>query len=254
MLNLPTPADPASAGSGWAGSVPDGSVPAGAEGSDSASAGSELLADTPAFAHVSASSIAFKGKVWDVRTDTFDYNGEPIVREYVDHTGAVAVLAIDENDRVLLINQYRHPVRAREWEIPAGLLDLADEHPLVAAKRELAEEADLVATEWNVLTEFYTSPGGSTEAIRIYLARGLSATAEAFDRTEEEADIQLRWVPLDECVDAVLARRVQNPSLVLSVLAAQASRSRGWSTLAPADEPWPRHPSHWATPDSADRS
>ena len=174
------------------------------------------------------------------------------MREYVDHTGAVAILAIDENDRVLLIKQYRHPVRAREWEIPAGLLDISGEHPLVAAQRELAEEADLVASEWNVLSEFSTSPGGSSEAIRIYLARGLSATAEAFAREAEEADMELRWVPLDDCVDAVLARRVQNPSLVLAVLAAHASRARGWVTLGSADEPWPRHPGSWS--DSSYRS
>ena len=114
---------------------------------------------------------------------------------------------------MLLIKQYRHPVRTREWEIPAGLLDVDGEDPLAAAQRELAEEADLVAAEWAVLADFVTSPGGSDEAIRIYLARGLSATPEAFAREDEEADMELRWVPLDECVDAVLARRVQNPSL-----------------------------------------
>lgn len=212
----------------------------------------DSLEDEPSFAPVESSAVAFAGKVWDVRRDTFDFNGEPIVREYVDHTGAVAILAIDENDRVLLIKQYRHPVRAREWEIPAGLLDISGEHPLVAAQRELAEEADLVASDWNVLSEFYTSPGGSTEAIRIYLARGLSATAEAFAREAEEADMEWRWVPLDDCVDAVLARRVQNPSLVLAVMTAHASRARGWSTLGAAEEPWPRHPGSWS--DSSYRS
>ncbi|TFD81254.1 NUDIX domain-containing protein [Cryobacterium psychrophilum] len=194
---------------------------------------------------VTDSEQVFAGKVWSIRRDDFDYNGATIVREFVDHTGAVVVLALDEQDRVLLIKQYRHPVRMREWELPAGLLDISGEDPLVGAQRELAEEADVVATEWNVLSDFYTSPGGSSEAIRIYLARGVSASAEVFARTEEEADIELRWVPLDECVDAVLARRVQNPSLVIGVLAAQVSRSRGWSTLAAGDAPWPGHPLNW---------
>jgi 8-oxo-dGDP phosphatase len=203
------------------------------------------LEDEPQFADVTSSEIVFEGKVWDVRSDTFGYNGDAIVREYVDHTGAVAVLAIDDHDRVLLIKQYRHPVRMREWEIPAGLLDITGEEPLVAAKRELAEEADISATEWNVLAEFYTSPGGSNEAIRIYLARGISEL-DAFERIDEEADIELRWVPLDECVDAVLDRRIQNPSLVIALLAANTAKQRGWASLGPADAAWPRHPSNLA--------
>jgi 8-oxo-dGTP pyrophosphatase MutT (NUDIX family) len=194
-----------------------------------------------------ASEIAFAGKIWDVRRDTFAYNGSTIVREYLDHPGAVAILALDEQDRVLLIKQYRHPVRVREWELPAGLLDEAGEAPLDGAKRELAEETDVAATDWAVLSEFYTSPGGSNEAIRIYLARGLSALPDAFDRTDEEADMEIRWVPLDECVDAVLERRIQNPSLVIGVLAAQVAQSRDWASLAPADAPWPRHPSNGKT-------
>ena len=209
-----------------------------------APAGHPPLEDEPVDADVSGSEVVFDGKVWGVRRDRFGYNGSAITREYVDHPGAVAVLALDEHDRVLLIKQYRHPVRMREWELPAGLLDEPGEDPAVAAQRELAEETDVAATDWSVLTDFYTSPGGSTEAIRIYLARGLRVLEDSFDRTDEEADMELRWVPLDDCVDAVLARRVQNPALALGALAAQASRSRGWATLAPADTPWPRHPSN----------
>jgi len=204
-----------------------------------------LLEDEFQFADVTSSELVFEGKVWDIRSDTFGYNGSAIVREYVDHTGAVAVLALDDQDRVLLIKQYRHPVRMREWEIPAGLLDVTGEDPLAAAKRELAEEADMSATDWNVLAEFYTSPGGSNEAIRIYLARGI-AELDAFERIDEEADIELRWVPLDEAVDAVLDRRIQNPSLVIALLAANTARQRDWATLGPADAAWPRHPKNLA--------
>jgi 8-oxo-dGTP pyrophosphatase MutT (NUDIX family) len=194
-----------------------------------------------------SSEVVFDGKVWDVRRDVFhlddgDARGERITREYVDHTGAVAVLAMDERDRVLLIKQYRHPVRRRDWELPAGLLDMTGEDPLLAAKRELAEEADLVAEQWSLLCEFMTSPGGSSEVIRVYLARGVSAAPDVFTRTEEEAGIELRWVPLDDVVDSVLARDAQNAILGLAVLAAQAGRSRGWQTLADANEPWTRHP------------
>jgi 8-oxo-dGTP pyrophosphatase MutT (NUDIX family) len=199
----------------------------------------EPLADERVSVPVSASELAFEGRVWDIRRDTFDLGGGPIVRDYMDHPGAVAVLALDDDDRAFLIRQYRHPVRTRGWEIPAGLLDIGGEDPLEAAKRELAEEGDLVATEWSVLSDFFTSPGGSDEALRIYLARGLAAADEVFARQDEEAHIEMRWVPLDECVDAVLARRVQNPSLVIAILAAQASRSRGWRSLGEADAAWP---------------
>jgi len=198
------------------------------------------LADEPVSVAVTRSETVYEGRVWSIRRDEVAYNGETIVREYMDHTGAVAILALDEDDRVLLIKQYRHPVGVRDWEIPAGLLDVAGEDALDAARRELAEEADLTAERWDVLAEFYTTPGGSDEAIRIYLARDLRAAHEVFARTAEEADIEVRWVPLDELLAAILDRRMQNPSLVVGGLAAHAARALGWTTLAPADAPWPR--------------
>jgi 8-oxo-dGTP pyrophosphatase MutT (NUDIX family) len=201
-----------------------------------------LLSDEPFQPEMVSSETVFDGAIWDVRRDVFRYNGEEIAREYVEHTGAVAVLALDEADRVLLIKQYRHPVRHRDWEIPAGLLDIRGEDPLLAAQRELAEEADLVATEWNVLADIFTSPGGNDEAIRIYLARGVRAAEEVFAREAEEADIEVVWAPLDEAVDAVLARTVHNAPLIIALLAARAAREKGWGTLGRADEPWPSHP------------
>lgn len=222
-------------------------VPASTAGTAS-DAGQPLLTDEPTEVEVRSSELVFDGMVWGVRRDVFDYRGEDITREYIDHTGAVAVFAMDENDQVLLIQQYRHPVRLREWEIPAGLLDVTGEDPLVAAKRELAEEVDIEARDWSVLAEFATSPGGSDEVIRIYLARGLTATAEAFERTAEEADIVVRWAPLDELVTAVLERRIQNPSLCIAVLAASAAERRNWETLGAATEPWTRHPKLGSAP------
>lgn len=197
------------------------------------------LADEPVDLPLLASERVFDGRIWDVRRDTFELGGAPLAREYVDHPGAVAVLALDDADRVFLIRQYRHPVRTRDWEIPAGLLDVAGEDPLLAAQRELAEEGDLVASEWSVLADFFTSPGGSDEAIRIFLARGITPSAEAFAREAEEAHMETRWVVLEECVDAVLARRVQNPSLAVGVLAAHASRAGGWQSLGASDAAWP---------------
>jgi 8-oxo-dGDP phosphatase len=201
-----------------------------------------LIADERVGVEVLESKRVFEGHVWDIRTETFAYGGGELTRDFVDHTGAVAVVALDADDRMLLIQQYRHPIRHRTWEIPAGLLDVAGEPALLAAQRELAEEADLVAEQWNVLAEFYTTPGGSNEAIRVYLARGLAPTGTPFAREGEEADIVVRWLPLDEVVDGVLARRLQNPSLTIGALAAHAARARGWATLGAPEEPWSRHP------------
>ncbi len=201
----------------------------------------ERLADMRADdVSVHKSEIVFPGAVWDIRRDTFELNGESIVREFTDHTGAVAVLALDEHDRVLLINQYRHPAGVHDWEIPAGLMDFPGEDPLAAAQRELAEETDLQAAEWALLSEFYTTPGGSSENIRIFLARGLSHTGEVFDRTGEEAHMRLAWVSLEDAVAAILRRDIQNPCLVVGVLAAHAAREQNWATLGGASDPWVR--------------
>ncbi len=204
---------------------------------------SDLLRDDPVEPDLVSSETVFDGKVWNIRRDVFTLDGHPVTREYMDHTGAVAVLALDERDRVLLIKQYRHPVRLRDWELPAGLLDFDGESPLAAAQRELAEEADLVAETWDLLAEFMTSPGGSNEVIRVYLARGVSASPDVFERTEEEAGIELRWVPLDHAVDAVLSRDIQNSILALALLSAAAGKAGGWHTLGAADSAWTRHPS-----------
>ncbi len=201
------------------------------------------LRDDAVTLDVSSIDRAFEGKVWDIRREVFDLgDGVEITREFVDHPGAVAVLAMDERERVLLIKQYRHPVRYRDWELPAGLLDLDGESPLAAAQRELAEEADVVADQWDLLSEFMTSPGGSNEVIRVYLARGVSAAPDVFERTEEEAEIELRWVHLDDAVEAVLARDLQNAILAIAVLSAAAGRARGWQNLGAADAVWQRHP------------
>lgn len=206
----------------------------------------EPLRDELLTPRVTSSEVLFSGHVWDVRRDTFDLAGEELVREVVDHPGAVAVLALDEQDRVLLIRQYRHPVASREWEIPAGLLDIAGEDPLIAAQRELAEEADVVAEHWALLVDYFSSPGGLDEALRVYLARGLSPVPEGqrHERDGEEAHIVTRAVPLEEVVDGIVAGDLHNATLLVAALAAQRMREGGWRSLRPADSPWPDHPAN----------
>lgn len=181
--------------------------------------------------------VIHHGKVWDLAGDVVDLGDSQVLREYVDHPGAVAVIALDDEDRVLLLSQYRHPVRHELWEPPAGLLDVEGENPAAAAARELAEEADLVAGSWWRLVEFFTSPGGSDERIVVFLARDLSPVADAdrYERVDEEATMVPVWVPLDDAVDAALGGRLHSPTAVTGVLAAAAARARDWATLEPVD-------------------
>ena len=205
------------------------------------------LADRLEPRRIVRSETAFEGMVWDVVRERVDLGeaGE-VTREFVRHPGAVAVVALDDQDRIVMIQQYRHPVRTLGWEVPAGLLDVDGENPWLAAARELHEEADLVAATWHTLVDYYSSPGGLDEALRIYLARDLTAVPEheRHDRDGEELGMPVCWVPLDEALEAVLAGRIHNPSAVVGVLAASAARRRDWATLRPHDAPWPEHPAY----------
>lgn len=187
---------------------------------DAISDSAEGLRDEPYEAEVIHSDLVFHGKVWDVRSDTIRYQGDELVRQYVDHPGAAIIVAVDENERVLLIQQYRHPLRLRDWELPAGLLDQHGEPPLDTAKRELAEEVDFDAASWQPLISVYTTPGGNDEIVHIFLARELTARREAFAREAEEADIRIEWMPMADAVAGVLAGRLRNGILALGVLAA----------------------------------
>ncbi|WP_335982213.1 MULTISPECIES: NUDIX hydrolase [Streptomycetaceae] len=204
-----------------------------------------MLQDTPQEWQVTATATPFTGKKTGVRTDHVVMpDGSTASRDYQVHPGSVAVLALDDADRVLVLKQYRHPVRQKLWEIPAGLLDIPGENPLHAAQRELYEEAHAKAEDWRVLADIYTSPGGSDEAVRVFLARGVSdADGERFAVSEEEADLEYARVPLAELVQAVLAGELHNSCLVVGVLALNAAiASGGLDALRPAEAPWPARP------------
>ncbi|MDF3300024.1 NUDIX domain-containing protein [Streptomyces tropicalis] len=203
------------------------------------------IKDTPEEWEIRATATPFTGNKTSVRTDDVVMpDGSVVRRDYQVHPGSVAVLALDDADRVLLIRQYRHPVRQKLWEIPAGLLDVPGENPLHAAQRELYEEAHVKAEDWRVLTDVYTTPGGCSEAVRIFLARGLSeADGERFEVEHEEMDLEYARVPVDELVRGVLAGELHNNCLVVGVLALVAARQgAGPEALRPAGAPWPARP------------
>lgn len=188
-----------------------------------------------------ASKTVYSGAILALRLDKVAMPGGRVVeREVIEHHAAVAVAAIDDADNVVLIRQYRHPIGGRLLELPAGLLDVPDEDPLEAAKRELAEETGLAAREWAVLVDVALSPGFTDEALRVYAARGLYET----DRPEpelEEADLELVRMPVDEAVRAALAGEIVNATAVAGVFALAAARAGG-TELRPADAPWPGQP------------
>ncbi|AZM52455.1 ADP-ribose pyrophosphatase [Streptomyces sp. WAC 01529] len=203
------------------------------------------IKDTAEEWQVTATQTPFVGNKTSVRTDDVVMpDGSVVHRDYQVHPGSVAVLALDGEGRVLVIRQYRHPVRHKLWEIPAGLLDVPGENPLHAAQRELYEEAHVKAGDWRVLTDVYTSPGGCDEAVRVFLARDLAeAEGERFEVFEEEADMELTRVPLDELIRGVLAGELHNNCLVVGVLSLYAAlNGDGVEALRPAEAPWPARP------------
>lgn len=184
-----------------------------------------LIEDTPQSYPVTDSAVVYEGAVWQVKREVIDYPTGVIVRDFVDHPGAACVVALDDNDNVVLLCQYRHPVARRNVEIPAGLLDVPGEDPLVCAKRELAEEAGFEAASWSHLMTLNVSPGGSNEVIHMYLAEGLTEVVSDFVKTGEEEDMSVHLVPLTEAVSACLAGKISNNIAVTALLAAYAKRS-----------------------------
>jgi ADP-ribose pyrophosphatase len=177
---------------------------------------------------VLASETVFEGHVISLRRDTVSMpGGGDSVREIVHHPGAVAVVALDADDRVVLVRQYRHPVGRHLWELPAGLRDADGEPPLETAKRELAEEALLAAENWSLLVSVYNSPGFSDELVQIYLAEGLSEVERphGFVVEHEEADMTLGRVPLADAVQRVFDGDIRNSSAVAGILAAARHRA-----------------------------
>jgi 8-oxo-dGDP phosphatase len=177
-----------------------------------------------------------RNKVFAIVTDEVVMpDGSTADRDYMVHVGAVGVVALDAEGRIALVYQYRPAVGKHLWELPAGLIDVEGEALVDAAARELAEEADILAARWDLLAEVNTSPGCSNEKIRLFLARELSSVpdGERHTRTHEEAELEVRWVPLDDAVSMALSGEITNAACLIGVLGAAQARDRDWKTLQP---------------------
>ncbi|TDD30869.1 NUDIX hydrolase [Nonomuraea terrae] len=199
------------------------------------------IEDTPEAWDVVESRHRFTGHVIQVVTDSVKMPGDEVAdRDYVVHPGSVAVLALDERQRVLMIRQYRHPVRRLLWELPAGLRDVEGEPLAETAARELAEEAGYRAATWHTLLDLRSSPGMTDERIRVFLARDLTEIPEeenGFVHRHEEIGMPVEWVPLDDAVQKALTGMIHNSPAVAGILAAYAASAEGFAYLRPADAP-----------------
>lgn len=189
-----------------------------------------------------SSREVFRGRILALRADTVVMPDErTAIREVVEHFGAVAIVALDTDDTVILVDQYRHPMQRRMLELPAGLLDVAGEDPVDAARRELAEEVGLAADRWSLLVDVAASPGFTDEVIRVYLARGLRPVERDVPQ-DEEADMTTVRMSLAEAVRAVLDGRIANGTAVSGILAAAVSSGPDGPVGRPTDTPFELRP------------
>ena len=170
---------------------------------------------------VLSSQLLFDAPIIAVRKDELAMPNEQVAyRDVVEHMGAVAVAAVNDAGEIAMVHQYRHAVKRRLWELPAGLLDLKDESELAGAQRELVEEAGLKASQWSVLADIVTSPGFCEETARVYLAQDLTEVERPEAFGDEEADMDFAWIKLDEAVAKVLAGEINNSIAVTGIFAA----------------------------------
>jgi 8-oxo-dGTP pyrophosphatase MutT (NUDIX family) len=188
-----------------------------------------------------SSEILYSGKIFAVRRDQVRMPGGKVVaRDVVEHFGAVAIVAMDDDGRIPMVYQYRHAVGRRLWELPAGLLDVHGEAPHLTAARELREEAGLEAKTWQVLVDLDSTPGFSDESVRVYLATGLTDVGRP-EAHDEEADLRVQWFHIAEAVARVFSGEIVNSLAVGAILAAHVV-GEGIAEPRPVDAPWTDKP------------
>ncbi|RSZ63405.1 NUDIX hydrolase [Corynebacterium hylobatis] len=185
--------------------------------------------------------LLLESPILAVRRDTLAMPGEGTGRrEIVEHFGAVAVVAVRDDEQIALVRQYRHSVGARLRELPAGLLDVDGEDEITTARRELAEEAGLAADRWDVLCDLVTSPGFCDETVRVFLARDLRDCG-CGEIEHEEADLILEWTPLDTARQMIMTGEIINAIAISGIMTA-AEVLAGRATPRPVEAPNPWRP------------
>lgn len=179
-----------------------------------------MIEDQPAGIPAKSQKQHFKGYVWDVVQELFDYEGQELDRDFIRHPGGVSVVAVNDANEVLMIRQYRRPVDSHLWEIPAGLRDIKNEDLASAARRELIEETGMDAEVLEPLGTYYNTPGGSTEQNFIYFAHKLYPVDTNFVRDGEEINIVPTWIPMSVALAAIEDGKVKNPNAVVGILLA----------------------------------
>lgn len=191
---------------------------------------------------VHGSTVLLESPILAVRQDRVEMPGGTVSnREIVEHFGAVAVVAVDEHGRLPLVQQYRHSVGRRLWELPAGLLDIAGEDEVTGAQRELLEEAGLLAESWSVLVDLVTSPGFCDESVRVFLATSLREGEQPAAPDDEEADMDHQWVNIEEAVAMIMSGQIVNSIAIAGIFAAAEVLS-GRAEARPVSVPFDLRP------------
>ncbi len=191
--------------------------------------------DDPLRERVVDSRLVHRGRYMEFRTETIEHvDGARGTRDIVVHPGAIAVVAIDDRERLLLVRQWRVPAGSALLEIPAGTLDVHDgvtEDPDLAARRELEEETGHRASTWRRLSTFWTAPGFATELMHLYLATGLQAV-EGDERLEPDEDehLELIRVSLEEALRMVESGEIRDAKSIIGIQ--WLERERRLSTAA----------------------
>ena len=161
----------------------------------------------------------FSGRVIKVNVETVRLpNGHVADLEIIHHPGGAAVVAIDDQQRVCLLRQFRHAIGGWIWELPAGKLE-PDEPALDTARRELSEEAGVAAADWVSLGDYVSSPGVFSETVKLFMARNLRPVNIAHEAAEL---IEIHWVPFSEACQRTLSGELNDGKTALGLLRAQA--------------------------------
>lgn len=161
-----------------------------------------------------ASKDIYQGRILNLRVDRVALpDGSESTREIVEHAGAVAIVAIDDEKNIWMVKQYRKAVEGVLLEIPAGTLEKGEE-PLTCAKRELAEETGLIAENWQHIVSYYSAPGFVTEKLHLYLATGLNQGDTNLDRDEFLYTIK---IPLADAYKAIFAGQIQDGKSIIGI-------------------------------------